>query len=326
MRTLATLLSFLIILPAAGTLGFWVIEGWSFLDSLYMAIITLSTVGYEVVEPISDAGKVFIIIYIITSLSIVIYSLTKIGEMAVGGELKSILRRRLINQKINALHEHYIVCGAGRMGAAICSQLEKAKEPFIVIDKDPEKIDQARERGWISLEGDATSDEVLKEAQLQTALCITTVLPNDSDNLFTVMSARLLNHSLKIISRANDESAINKLKRAGANRIVNPYSTGAVKISQLMINPQLEEFIEILGDKELGIDLTITHVERASKLEGKTLEDLRFTDQGIIVIAIRGKNGKILLPPPKNYVLNASDSLVTVGTTESLQSALDIKS
>lgn len=326
MRTLAIILSFLMILPTAGAFGFWLIEGWSLLDSVYMAIITLSTVGYEVVQPLSDAGKIFVIVYIITSLSIVIYSLTKIGEMAVGGELKRILRRRLMNQKISALHHHYIVCGAGRMGSAICYQLDKAGQAFIVIDKDPDKIEQARERGWVSLEGDATSDEVLKEAKLETARCITTVLPNDSDNLFTVMSARLLNQGLKIISRANDESAVNKLRRAGANRIVNPYNTGAVKISQLMINPQLEEFIEILGDQEPGIDLTITHVEKASKLEGQTLEDLKFSDRGVIVIAIREKSGRILLPPPKNHVLSVSDSLVTVGRTSSLQSALDIKS
>lgn len=322
MRQLSIILALLLVLPALGTIGFQMIEDWNFLDSLYMSIITLSTVGYEIPHPLSGAGKLFVIAYIVVSLSIVVYSITKIGEMAVGGELKMLFKRRIMQRRIKGMSDHFIICGAGRMGSAICSQLESAGHTFVVIEKSPERVHFAHERRWHCIEGDATNDDTLKMAKLSEARCLTCVMPNDSDNLFTVMSARLINPGVQIISRANDESAISKLRRAGANKIVNPYSTGAVKISQLMINPKLDDFIEIIGEGNLGIDLSLLHVDGASSLRGQLVGAMEASKSKIAIVGIKTADGQLLLPAPSTHKLALNDAIMMVGKTKDLQSFL----
>ncbi|MCX6131933.1 MAG: potassium channel protein [Proteobacteria bacterium] len=324
MKTLIRIIFILIFLPLIGTFGFMLIEKWRFLDSLYMAFITLSTVGYEVVKPLSDSGKVFVILYLGIGLSIFVYSLTQIGEMAVSGELKRLLGGRFMNRQIAGLTKHYIICGIGRMGQSVAEELHKKQHPFVVIEKDPARAEHALQAGWLCITGDATDDEILQAAGLTKARCLATVLPNDADNLFTVMTARLLRKDLTIITRASNDKSITKLRRAGATRIVSPYSTGAVKIFQLMINPQLEEFIEIIGDQGLGIDLTILHVDRHSRLLGKTLKDLRLPDQEIMVIGMRREGQKLELPPPLDVRLKEHDSLIVVGKSAAIHSIFGI--
>lgn len=323
MRQLIIIIILLFVLPTLGTIGFQIIEGWGFIDSLYMSIITLSTVGYEVAHPLSPEGKVFVVAYIVISLSIVVYSITKIGEMAVGGELKMMIKKRIMQQRIKGMSNHFIICGVGRMGSAICTQLQNAGHTFVVIEKCPERVGFANEKKWHCIEGDATNDEILKIANLSEARCLTCVMPNDSDNLFTVMSARLLNPSIQIISRANDESAVDKLRRAGANKIVNPYSTGAVKISQLMINPKLDDFIEILGEGNLGIDLTLLHIDPASQLIGKTVNDIDVSNKNVAIVGIKTSDNKLLLPAPIDHRLTIHDSIIAVAKTMALKEFLE---
>ncbi len=311
-------------MPLIGTAGFMWIEDWRFIDALYMAFITLSTIGYEVVKPLSDGGKLFVIVYVAIGLSVFVYSLTQIGEMAVGGELKRLLGGRIMNRQIKGLTDHFIICGMGRMGRSVALELHNKQHPFVVVEKDPIRVDHALQAGWRCIVGDATDDEVLQAAGLSKARCLATVLPNDADNLFTVMTARLMRKDLTIITRASNEKSVDKLKRAGATRIVSPYSTGAVKISQLMINPQLEEFIEIFGDQDLGIDLTIIHVDRRSILLGKTLKDLRLPDKEIMVIGLRRDGQKLELPPPLDVALKENDSLIAVGKSAAIQSIFGI--
>lgn len=313
MRSFVRLLLILIILPFLGTLGFHWIEGWRWIDSLYMAFITLSTVGYEVVAPLSDAGKVFIIIYLALGFSVFFYSLTQIGEMAVGGDLRRLFRRRMMHRQIKDLDQHFIICGMGRMGSGIARELHKKKQPFVIIEKDSARVEAALLDGWRCIEGDATNDDVLRNAGIDRALCLATVLPHDADNLFTVMSARLLNKTMTLITRASDEASIDKLKRAGATRIISPYSIGAVKIAQLMINPQLEEFIEIFGEHELDIDLTVVKVDQQSPLQGRNLKQVQQEAKGLLVVGLRREGQKLLMPPPDDEILKPKDSLIVVG-------------
>lgn len=324
MNTFLRILFILIILPLIGTLGFMYIENWRFLDAVYMSFITLSTVGYEVVSPLSDAGKVFVICYLGIGLSVFFYSLTQVGEMAVSGELKRLFGGRIMNRQIKGLSDHFIICGLGRMGRSVAQELFHKQHPFVVIEKDSTRVDQALQLGWRCVVGDATDEEVLEAAGLSKARCLATVLPNDADNLFTVMTARLLRKDLTIITRASAEKSVDKLRRAGATRIVSPYSTGAVKISQLMINPQLEDFIEIFADQNLGIDLTIIHIDRKSKLLGKTLQDLRLPEREIMVIGLR-RSGQILeWPPPFDVALKENYSVIAVGKSAAIHSMFGI--
>ncbi len=308
----------LIVLPLVGTVGFMMIEDWRFLDALYMSFITLSTVGYEVVHPLSDGGKVFVIVYLGVGFSFFFYSLTQIGEMAVKGDLQRLLGGRIMERQIKALEHHAILCGLGRMGRAIAHEMAAKGQKFVVIDRDPERVERARQEGWLCLRGDVSDDNVLKQAGIERARCLATVLPHDADNLFCVMSARLLNKELTLITRASNESAIDKLKRAGATRIVSPYTTGAVKISQLMIHPELEDFFEVFSDKNLDIDLTIVHVEKSSILCHKTLRELALMQKGVMVVGLRRKGQKLELPPPLDVPLEERDILIAAGKSTQL--------
>lgn len=324
MRKFKSLLTVLLLWPLLGTAGFMVVENLRFLDALYMAIITLSTIGYEVVKPLSDEGKVFVIIYITVGFSAFFYALTKLGEMAVGGELKRVLEGRIMDRQIKGLSDHYIICGFGRMGRAIAQSLAENRHEFVIVEKDQERIELAMQANWRCIEGDGTDDEVLKTAGMEKCRCIAVVLPHDADNLYTVMSARLLNKEATIITRASSESAVIKLKRAGANRVVNPYATGAIKIAQLMINPNLEDFIGLFGKHQLDVELTVTNIEHGSFLVGQTLRDLRLPDHGMVVIGHKRKGQELQLPPPLDLKMEANDSLMIVGKAKLINSVLGL--
>jgi voltage-gated potassium channel len=323
MLQLFRLLLILIVLPIIGTIGFMTIEKLRWLDAMYMAFITLSTVGYEVVKPLSDGGKIFVIVYLVLGFSMFFYSLSQIGEMLVKGELQRILGGRLMNRQINGLSQHAIICGLGRMGQGIAKEMHRKGEDFVVIDLSQDRIDLARKEGWPCIKGDASDDEILRQAGIERARCLATVLPHDAENLFCVMSARLLNKPLIIITRASSDAAIDKFKRAGATRIVSPYSTGAVKIAQLMHHPELEDFIEIFSDRRTDIDLTVFRIDRHSPFIGKCLRDLNLIQQGVMVIGLQRSGQKIELPPPIDQPLKEHDTLVTVGKAQNLSRVLE---
>lgn len=318
MIQLIRILATLIILPIVGTLGFIFIENLSPLDAAYMAFITLSTIGYEVVKPLSPAGKVFVIIYIMLGFSLFFYSLTQIGEMLLEGEIQRILRGRRMNRQIKDLSNHAIICGLGRMGQAIARELQHKDQDFLIIDHDLERIALAQQEGWRWIKGDVSDDEILKQAGIERARCLATVLPDDADNLFCVMSARLLNKSLTIIARASCDSVTIKLKRAGATRIVSPYSTGAVKIAQLLVHPELEDFMEIFSDRTADVDLSVIHIDAESPLKGHCIKDLDLEKRGIMVVGLRKRGQKLQLPPPKDVLLTEEDTLIAVGKSREL--------
>ena len=234
---LKNLLLILLFLPSVGTLGFMFIEGWRPLDALYMSFITLSTVGYEVVGPLSDGGKVFVIFYLAAGLAVFLFSIVKLGEMAVLGELKQKMEERKMHRDLKSLKDHFIVCGAGKMGRSVSERLEESGKEFIVIESDERKIDYLKKRGWLYLQGDATKDDILQKAGIDKSVCLASVLSSDADNLYIVMSAKLLNSRAAIVARAKEEDATQKLKKAGADFVVNPYMAGADKMTLLMTGP-----------------------------------------------------------------------------------------
>lgn len=318
MIQLLRIVAILIILPIVGALGFALIEGLRPLDAAYMAFITLSTVGYEVVQPLSDRGKIFVITYIVLSFSLFFYCLSQIGEMLVQGDIQRILRGRFMHRRVSELDGHAIICGLGRMGQSIAREMQLKGKEFVIVDRDADRIELATEQGWRCVKGDVSDDDVLRQAGIERAQCLATVLPHDADNLFCVMSARLLNKDLTIIARSSSDSATIKLKRAGATRIVSPYTTGAVKIAQLMVHPELEDFIEIFADRNTDIDLSVVRVDRDSPLLGRRLADFDLSRQGIMIIGLRKKGQKVQLPPPLDVALAEDDTLIAVGKGQAL--------
>ena len=314
-----------IALMLIGIFGLRVIEHASWIDCFYMTVITLSTVGYGDPIGLSTAGKIFISLYLMGSLGVFTYSLFQIGQWIVGSELRRLRERRRMNAAIDRLKEHYIVCGQGRMGLEICRYLAQREKPFVVIELDEGKLTQhAAPAGWLHIQGDATDDQVLRHAGIERARSLATVLPSDAANLYVVLSARMLASGLQIIARASEEKAVEKLVPAGATRIVSPFSSGAVKMARFMLNPSIEDFLEIADQKGNDLELADFQISPVSPYVGKKLMETGLREQGVMVIGIRRPNGERLMPPPADAVLLSGDCLFAFGSARSINAVLGV--
>jgi voltage-gated potassium channel len=303
----------LLLLTTTGTLWFWQIERWSLLDSLYMTVITLSTVGFHEVRPLSPRGRVFLIVFLVTGLGVFLFSIVQIGELIVRAEMGNWRRRRSMYSALKSLEGHCIVCGFGRMGRRICQHLAERKSSFVAIDRSETLVAECEERGWPYVCDDATRDETLRDAGVAHARGLAAVLNDDADNLFVVLSARLLVPKLQIIAREMDETSARKMEKAGANRVVSLYATGAATMAQLLVNPQVEDFFELVPARGIGLDLAEIRVNGESPYVDKSLAETDFRDRGVIIVAIRRPNGEVLLPPPASTIIRRDDELIALG-------------
>jgi voltage-gated potassium channel len=306
---IALLLAFTII----GTVGYHAIEEMRWLDALYMAVITITTVGYREVAPLSDAGILFTIVYLMCAVGIFTYSAFQLGQWILSADMLAARQRRRMEQTIAKLTQHFIVCGMGRMGTTICKYLHERKRPFVVIEHDEHVRHLCEERGWAYILGDATSDETLKRAGLGRARSLASVLSTDADNIYVVLAARMLAPQLQIIARASDEGSIPKFERAGANRVISPFSTGAMKLARFMLHPSIEDFLEIADLRGNDLELADVQITEHSPFAGKKLTETDLREQGVMVIGIRRPTGERLMPPPSSAVLQAGDSLFVFG-------------
>lgn len=315
MRRILAIMGLLLLLTTVGTVGLRIIEGADWLDCLFMTVITLTTVGYGEVVPLSPAGKLFIVGFLVVGLSVFTYSAFQLGQWIVSAQMRSILERRRMEKRINTLLDHYIVCGTGRMGETIARYLHERKKPFVVIDSREERLKEVCEaRGWLFLHGDATDDEVLLKAGIKRAKALASTLATDADNVYVVLTARLLAKDLQIIARASDEKAVQKLERAGATRVISPFSTGAVKMARFMISPNIEDFLEIADTHGSDWELADVQVHAQSPYIGRQLLETDLREQGVMVIGIRRANGERLMPPPGSAVIQPDDSLFVFGS------------
>ncbi|MEX1229995.1 MAG: potassium channel protein [Planctomycetaceae bacterium] len=303
-------------LTVIGTVGLRLIEQAPWFDCLYLAVVTLTTVGYGETIPLSTAGRTFIMVFLILGLGTFTFSAFTLGQLLVSYEFRYLWERRRMNKEIDKLSGHYIVCGKGRMGTTICEYLATHDKDFVVVDKDQELLhDMSQSRGWLYIEGDATDDHVLQCAGIERAQALATVLPTDADNVYVVLSARLLNGALPLIARASDEKAIEKLTRAGATRVISPFSSGAVKMARFMLHPSIEDFLEIADENGNELQLADVLIQSESPLVGKKLMETDFAKKGVMIIGIRRTNGQRLIPPPGSAIIQAGDSLYAFGST-----------
>ncbi|RPI35450.1 MAG: potassium channel protein [Nitrospiraceae bacterium] len=295
------------------------IEGWSLLDSLYMTIITLASVGYKEIHDLSTDGKIFTIILIIGGVGTVAYALTAGARIILEGELQDVFGRKRLEKKIKELKDHYIICGYGRMGKIICRELKEKNRKFLVIEKIPVTLSDKED--MLLIQGDATRDEVLNKAGIEKAKGLVSVLPTDAENLFVVLSARGLNPYLSIVARASDEGSEQKLLRAGADKVVSPYYIGGLRIAHTVLKPAVVDFIEF-ATKSGNIDLQMEEVgiQEASRLSGLTLDECGIgRELGIIIVAIKKADGGLKFNPTFRSAIHAGDTLIALGETSKLK-------
>lgn len=308
-----------------GASGYSIIEGWSLLDSFYMTIITLTTVGFMEVHPLSNIGRLFTIFLILSGVGVMLYSLSVGAKVVLEGEVREILGRRKLSKKIEQLENHYIICGYGRMGRIICREMIQHSAPFVIVEKTPE-VFAAIGKDLLSLQGDSTQDAVLKEAGIERASGLISVLSTDADNLYVVLSARGLNPKLRIVARASDEGAEQKLFRAGADNVVSPYFIGGLRIAHTILKPAVVDFIEF-ATKSGNIELQMEEirVKENSHIINKALDECGIRkEMGIIIVAIKRESGEMEFNPTSSSLIKKGDTLVAMGETKQLKALEDL--
>ncbi len=308
-----------------GTIGFMAVERWGFFDSLYMTIITLTTVGYMEVHPLSNIGRAFTIILILTGVGTMLYVLSVGARILLEGELREIFGRRKLSKRIEKLEDHYIICGYGRMGKIICREMIQSNAPFIITEKDPEVI-ASIDKDILAIQGDSTQDAVLKEARIEKAKGLISVLSTDADNLYVVLSARGLNPKLRIVARASEEGVEKKLLRAGADSVVSPYFIGGLRIAHTILKPAVVDFIEF-ATKSGNIELQMEEIQvkESSPITDKALDECGIRKElGIIIVAIKRESGEMEFNPKSTSVIKKGDTLVAMGETKQLKALEDL--
>ncbi len=308
---------FIFIIIFIGTIGYMLIEGWSFFDAFYMTIITISTTGYKELYPLSRTGMLFTTFLIIGGVLSLAYAGGRGLQLLVESQ---IIRRRKMQRKLAGINDHYIVCGFGRMGAQIAEHLLEHELKFVVVENEPHNVVKLQDLGFVFVNGDATDDDALIKAGVQRAKGLVAVLSTDAENVFTVLSARELNENLFIVARAIDEGTEGKLKKAGADRVVKPYELGGNRMVQLLLRPGVTDFIEGVAKKR-GIDISLEQIVvcKGSPLIGQTLAESPIRrDLNIIIIAIDRAEGKFVYNPQSTVIIETEDKLIAIGQVENL--------
>lgn len=297
-----------------GTAGYMLIEEWSLLDAFYMTAITLTTVGFGEIEPLSTNGRIFTVGLLVAGVSFIAYGL----EYLLTANLGDTWRKRRMIRTIEQMENHVIVCGYGRVGESAISSLINTKREIVVVEKDAEKTAVLEEEGLVYLQGDATKDEVLQQAGIDKAWGMLVCTGDDSRNLFIVLSARALNSELYIVTRSVDADNERKMRRAGANRVVSPYQIGGQHMANIIIRPHVTDFFDVVtldGGIELWVEELV--IAPTSPLIGKTLADVNVRrETGVSIIAM-WREGRSTIPDAQT-VLFAKDELIVIGTREQL--------
>ncbi len=319
-RPILIALAALLVLTSVGALGYMLIVGMSFIDALYMTVITLSTVGYREVQPLGTGGQVFTMLLIFSSLGIVLYGASLIARDVIEGEFQRTFGRRKVERQIAQLSDHFIVCGFGRMGRIVCKELVAKPVPFVVVEKEPEALRHLEAEQLLCVEGDATEDTVLLQAGIKRARGLVSALSTDSDNVYVALTARELNPDLLIVARAEDERSERKLLHAGATRVVSPYVIGGHRMAHALLRPAVLDVID-LATHYRSIELQIEEITipKGAFAEGASVQQSGIRDAlGIIVIAIKKLNGEMVFNPAPDALIDAGDRLVVIGQTTSL--------
>ncbi len=316
----------ILILILTGIAGYMIIEGWSLGDSLYMTFVTISTVGFAEVHPLSGPGRLFTIGLILVSLLIIGFIITTVISFLFEGQLLHTMRERRMKHFLQQIKNHYIICGFGEVGKETAEELQRHKIPFIVLDLTIADSDKARYSSYMLMEGDASEEETLEQARIMKARGLISCLPEDPQNLFTVMTARQMNHDLHIVTRASSKRSVEKLKKAGANAVITPKAIAGKQLATVSIKPEVMRFLETISSGENGeVHIESCPLTGGSGLIGKTLRESNIGQHtGAVIIGILNAEGELRNSHTNRSTIGSielmeGDMLMAMGNNDQLQ-------
>ncbi len=325
MRRLLLATAGIMILTAAGTVGFMLIEKMSLIDALYMTVITISTVGFGEVKQLSPAGRLFTVGLIVFGVGNAAYLLAVVAEVLIEGRLREYMGATAMQRKIHELQGHVIICGFGRFGRVVAEELTRHSVPIVVIDPDASKSDELARLDVLHLAADATMDEILVEAGVAQARAIVVATSSDADNVYITLSAREKNHNLMIHARGESEGGMRRLKLAGANQVVSAYQRGGMRVASTILRPSLVNFLELIapgrGDE---VDLEQLRIEASSPMVGRSISAIEKEARKLRIVAMERDGEAIVLIPDADTIIHSGDHLVVIGDRASLRKLAEI--
>ena len=311
----------LVLIIAGGTAGYVVIEGWSAWDAFYMTIITVTTVGYEEVHKLSRPGQVFTVGLLISGVGAALYTFTLLATVVVEGGLPKRLQRRRHERMLETITDHFIICGYGRIGSIVAQQFRRQRIPYVVVERSADRLQAAIDEGALGVEADASREDVLKRVGIERARGLIAAVGTDAENVYAVLSARVMRPDLFIVGRAETEDATIKLKRAGANRVVSPYQIGGVQIAQTALRPAVVDFMELATSSDnLELAMEQITIEAQSALANRSIVEANLRQKyGVIVIGIQREDSRMEFNPEPDTAIRPGDKLVVLGRPESLK-------
>jgi voltage-gated potassium channel len=322
MRTqLLPTLVLLTVVLVLGTVGYMAIEHWSAWDALYMTVTTVATVGFREVHPLSPSGQAFTLVLIVVGVSTALYAFSVFAAVVVEGGWPRYVEQWRYVRMISNLSDHYVICGYGRIGSIVASEFKRQGTPFVIVDRQEGRVAQANELGFLAAEGDASSEETLKRLGIERARGLVAAVGTDAENVYAVLTARVMNPDLFIIARAESEDSIPKLKKAGADRVVSPYRIGAVQIAQTALRPAVVDFVEIATSSDnLELSMEEIRIEERSPLAGRSLSVAIPRDRvNVVVVGIQHAHGHMEFNPSSDVRLNVGDHLIVLGNSDALR-------
>jgi len=305
----------------AGTAGFHVIERWSWFDGFYMTLTTMTALGYGEVRPLTHAGRIFNSFLIVCSVTAAGFAIATVSQALLEFEFGKTLGRRRMERELSKLSGHYIICGAGRVGRTVARQLRARDQAVVIIEKDPIRARWAEEEKIPVVIGNASTEDNLRKAHIDTAQGFVSAVSSDAENIYIVLTARGLRPDLKILARASEEEATSKLLRAGASEVLSPYHFIGHRMAQLLLRPNVLDFVDAaFGRERLDFEIGEVIISGTSNLVGKKLGESEIPRQaGVIVLALRNSEGKMIFNPPPESVIRADDCLIVIGGDEQLR-------
>ena len=311
----------LAIVTVVGTMGYIVLLGWSFIDALYMTLITIGTIGFEEVHNLDNApvGRVWTMILIISGVGALGYATTSLVALAVEGTVRGYFRERRMRRELGKLDNHYILCGYGRVGRQVAEEFARDGVSFVVIEQKPEMVEECLANGYLALLGEASDDAILEEAGIRRAKGLVAAVDSDADNVFVVLSARKMNPNLHVVARASSDQSAAKLEMAGADRTLSPYAVGGRRLAFSATHPLIVDFLDIVTRGEEGIEFRLEEfwVPERSPLANHTIGELKIGEKtGAMILAIRSKEGKFDTTPSAQDRIFPGDTLIVLGTRD----------